>query len=247
VAAWIWDPAAVPEQTILAWGHRGGNPDGSNTALSHGTDPAFGAIQFWGAFDSPWGTNTSQIVSNVHIGKWTFIAFTYDPATSNKVAYVDGAVADTAVTPGPLTTWLYDPSDPKNLPPNAVPIGRSLPFRVGAQNDASGAASGPFASASIAKIRAYNTALTAQQIADQYNAEVGQFPGQPVIKDVKVNTANGIITFDWTPAPGKTYAVETNSDLTKPNGWGTAASGIATGGYTNSVAGSEKFYRLRVE
>lgn len=245
IAAWIWDPAAVPEQTILAWGRRGGNPDGSNTALSHGTDPAFGAIQFWGAFDSPWGTNTSQIVSNVHIGRWTFIAFTYDPATSNKVAYVDGAVANSAVTPGPLATWLYDPTDPLNTP--TQDFGRSLPIRVGAQNDAGGAPSVPYASSTIAKIRAYNVALTAQQIADQYNAEVGQFPGQPVIKDVKVNIGTGVITFDWTPAPGKSYAVETNSNLANPGGWGTAASGITSGGYTNTASGSAKFYRLRVE
>src|SRR5262249_12120824 len=65
VTAWVYSTTTPPpEQTVFAWGRRGGNPDGSNNALSYGRDPSFGAIQFWGAADLPWGTNTTQINNN---------------------------------------------------------------------------------------------------------------------------------------------------------------------------------------
>jgi hypothetical protein len=98
----------------------------------------------------------------------------------------------------------------------------------------------------ISKIRAYDVALNAQQIANDYNAEKAQFPGALLIKDVKVSTATGIITFDWAPAPGTTYTVETNSDLGNPNGWSAAASNL-TGSFTNNATGSQEYYRLRVD
>jgi hypothetical protein len=249
VTAWVWNPAAATEETVIAWGRRGGNPDGSNMALSHGTDPVFGAVQHWGNPDVPWGANPAAIATNVATGRWTFIAMTYDPTTVTDTVYKDGvAVFSDSVTNGagaPLATWEFDPSDPKNA--NNANNGRTLRFRVGAQNDASGNPSVPFATMTIAKIRAYDTNLTALQIADQYNTEKVQFPGQPVITGVKVDIGTGLIRFDWVPSPGRTYAVETNASLTSPSGWGAEATGQTSGSYTNVISGSQKFYRLRVE
>jgi hypothetical protein len=249
VEAWIWNPTVEDEETVLAWSRRGG-PDGSNTALSHGRNAAFGAIQFWGAADLPWGTNAEQIVSNTPAAKWSHIAFTYDNSNSNRTCYLNGNVANSSASFGPLNTWLFDPTDPLNIGANAAnPIGRSLPFRVGCQNDAGGQPSVPFASMAIARVKAYNTALSAAQIAADFNAERVDFPGAPVITSVAVNPSTGVLRFDWTPNPtgAHTYRVETNSNLGDPNGWGTAASGLTTGPYTTPASSSAKFYRLRVD
>ena len=249
VAAWVYSTTTPPaEQTVFSWSRRGGNPDGSNNALSYGRDPAFGAIQFWGAADLPWGTNTTQIANNTPAGTWVHIAFTYDGSTSNRTCYLNGNVANSSTSFGPLATWLLDPSDPLNS--QNPPIGRALKFRVGCQNDPTGNPSVPFANnLAIAKVKAYNTALSAAQIAAQYNSEKGTFPGSPVITNVLAN-ANGVIRFDWTPnpGPGRSYAVQTNSNVGNTNGWGTVASGLTSGPYTNAVPGSQTlFYRLKVQ
>jgi hypothetical protein len=248
VEGWILNPDVAGEETVFAWGRRGGNPDGSNSAFSHGRDAGFGALQFWGGGpDVPWGTNATQIAQNTPAGQWTHVAYTYDNTTGIRACYVNGAYAnsetnDVGVV---LNTYLYDPSDPLNV--GVTPVGRSLPFRVGAQTDAAGAAAGPFATMTIAKLRAYDVALTAQQIANRYNSEISQFPGQPVIRNVRVNTANGFILFDWTPAPGKSYAVETNSSVANAAGWSAAATGVTSGSYSNAISGPQRYYRLRVE
>ena len=246
VEAWIYNPDVADEETVFAWSSRGG-PDGSNSGFSHGRNASFGALQFWGAADVPWGTNATQIISNTPAGKWTHVAYTYDNVSSNAACYVNGTLANSVAEAIQLDTYLYDPSDTLNSGNN--PIGRSLPFRVGCQNDAGGNPSAPFATMSIARVKAYNVALSAAKIAADYNAEKVTFPGQPVITSVGYNPAIGAIRFDWTPAPGpgRSYSIQTNSDLTNPNGWGTAASGLSTGPYTNSISTARKFYRLRVD
>ena len=115
VVAWVYNPAVGDEETVAAWGRRGGNPDGSNSAYSYGRNATYGAQQYWGSFDTPWGTNATQIVSNTPAGKWTFVSYVYDPATTNKITYKDGVVATSIFGPGPLVTPLYDPSDPLNI------------------------------------------------------------------------------------------------------------------------------------
>ena len=246
VEAWVYSPSVPAEQTVFAWGRRGG-PDGSNNALSYGRDASFGAIQLWAGGDLPWGTNTAQIVSNTPAQKWVHIAFTYDNASSNRTCYINGNIANSSTSFGPLVTWLYDTTDPLNS--QNPPIGRSLPFRVGCQNDAGSQPSVPFANMAIAKIRAYNTNLSAAQIAADYNAEKVQFPGQPLITKVGYNPVSKAITFDWTPnpGPGRSYSVQTNSDISNPAGWGTAASGLSSGPFTNSASTSQKFYRIHVD
>jgi hypothetical protein len=241
---------------VFAWGARGA--DGRNSAFAHGRDAAFGALQFWGgAADVPWGPDGNTITSNTPAGQWTYVAYTYDNSavvgtnTGLRAVYVNGALAHSeSGSPANvvLDTFLYDVSDPYNREPNPFPIGRSLPFRVGAQNNTSASAAGPFATMTIAKIRAYNDVLSAAKIAATYNAERVQFPGQPRITNVRVNPANGFVSFDWTPAPGRTYAVDANTDLTNPGGWAEVAGGLSSGSYTNNPGGAPStHYRLRVE
>jgi hypothetical protein len=65
---------------------------------------------------------------------------------------------------------------------------------------------------------------------------------------VRVNPANGFVSFDWVPTPGRTYEVLRNSDVTNPNGWSSIATGQTSGSFTNDPAGApSSYYRLRVE
>jgi hypothetical protein len=249
VEAWIFNPTRGGEETVFAWGRRG--TDFGNSAFSHGTSgpgtsptagDQFGAMQFWGASgDVPWGPTTGAISANVVTSKWTYVTYTYDNTTGIKAVYKDGALAhsETNAVGVVLNTQVA----------NNLGTAGALPFRVGAQNDANGDRSGAAApSMTVAKLRVYDLALTAQQIADTYNTERVQFPGQPKITNVRVNPANGFVSFDWVPAPTKTYAVERNSDLSNPLGWSTIATGQTSGSFTNNPGGAPmNHYRLRVE
>jgi hypothetical protein len=48
VEAWVYNPSAQAEETVFAWGRRGG-PDGTNASFNHGTNADFGAVGHWGA------------------------------------------------------------------------------------------------------------------------------------------------------------------------------------------------------
>src|SRR5439155_22221562 len=77
VEAWIYNPTVGAEETVFAWGRRGGAPDGSNSSFQHGTDPAFGAMGLWGGGpDMAWGTNGAQVASNLVVGRWPPVAYT---------------------------------------------------------------------------------------------------------------------------------------------------------------------------
>jgi hypothetical protein len=73
IEAWIYNPTMDDEETIFAWGSRGG-PDGSNMAFNHGVNATFGAVGHWGAPDMGWNGMYAA-------GRWTYVAYTYDPWT----------------------------------------------------------------------------------------------------------------------------------------------------------------------
>src|SRR5688572_10359505 len=55
IEVWVLNPAVGPEETLVAWGHRGGAPDGSNLSMNYGTDLVFGAAGHWGGnYDMGW-------------------------------------------------------------------------------------------------------------------------------------------------------------------------------------------------
>jgi len=169
------------------------------------------------------------------------VTYTYDNVTGIKACYKDGVLAhsETNVVGTLLNTFGSD----------NTAAAAALPFRVGAQNNADGSRSGAAVpSLTIAKVRVYDLALTAAQIADTYNTERVQFPGQPRITNVKVNPGNGFVSFDWVPAPGKTYEVQRSTNAANPSAWGVIATGQSSGSYTNDPAGAPiNFYRLRIE
>ena len=53
IEAWVQNPWLASEETVLAWGKRGG-PDGSNMSFNYGTNPSYGAVGHWGSPDLGW-------------------------------------------------------------------------------------------------------------------------------------------------------------------------------------------------
>src|SRR6185295_10278634 len=85
---WVLNPAVGPEETLVSWSHRGGNPDGSNLSFNYGADLGFGAVGHWGgARDVGWVTAANIPVAN----QWHHFVYTYDGQTNVQV-YVDGVV-----------------------------------------------------------------------------------------------------------------------------------------------------------
>jgi len=153
IEAWILNPAAADEETIFAWGRRGG-PDGSNTSFNHGLNAAFGAVGHWGAPDLGWGDPT-----NVVQGRWTYVVYTYDAPSLTTRVYSNGAEAANETLAAPLNVWAVDT------------LGRPLPFRVGSQNEADGSATpGLRGMMTIGEIRVYDRVLDAATIQNNFNA-----------------------------------------------------------------------------
>lgn len=158
VEAWVYNPAIADEETVFSWARRGG-PDGSNMSFNHGANATFGAVGHWGAPDVGWGANPP--IS----GRWTFIAYSYNPATGIGTVYRDGAVANTD-TVGTLNTHGTD----------STPAANRLPFRVASQNEPDGnPTAGLRGSMTIARIRVYEVALDDITITNHFSADADTF------------------------------------------------------------------------
>jgi hypothetical protein len=168
IEAWIFNPVAAGEETIFSWSRRGG-PDGSNLSFNHGLDATFGAVGHWGPGpDIGWGSPT-----NVAQGRWTYVAYTYNPLTLVKTVYTDGRVANVE------TNSLNANNGPPFVPINTWAVnaaGGPLPFRVGAQNEPSGVPTGPLrGSMTIARIRVYEVALSQAALDAKFSVEAEEF------------------------------------------------------------------------
>jgi hypothetical protein len=228
VDAWIFNPAANTEETVFAWGRRGG-PDGTNASFIHGTDATFGALGQWGAAaDVGWN-------SDLITGEWTYVAYTYDAATLTATVYKNGAQANSETFGTELNTWAVD---------NTPAPGRPLPFRVGVQNNADAGPGGQYASMTIARVRAYDQALSAAAIAGKYEEEKASFAGGASGLSIDNVTLTGAaLTITWSTSPGKTYTVEASENL---RDWTQLATGLTNGSFTDQLAGlAARFYRLR--
>jgi hypothetical protein len=172
--AWIFDPVPQAEKNVIAIGRRGG-PNGSNCTFNHGNNATYGAVGQWGTYDVGWGystnvvTNTAGVkvtnaVQNLAFKRWTYIAYTYNPATTNVSVYMDGVLANSVREPGPLITTNLDN------------VGGALIFRIQRQNGANGLPDTTgIGEIVIAKIRVHDQALDATAIKNQFDAEKKQF------------------------------------------------------------------------
>jgi len=162
IEIWVWDPSLQDEKTVVSWGHRGGGPDGSNCSYGHGVHATWGFLGGWGYAD----IGCTNVPSTVVGSRWTYTVYTYDSASRVATIYQDGIQINKESYPTtPLVTWTND-NGGANL----------IPFRVARQTEASGVVSGTGLGTNvIAKIRISDVALSATQIASQFDAEKGQF------------------------------------------------------------------------
>ena len=162
IEAWIYNPDSTPEETTFAWGRRGGGPDGSNLSFNHGTDAAFGAVGHWGAGpDLSWGNSPT---GGVAIGRWTYVAYTYQPTNGAMIAYKDGGMAN------------YEVSNPRLNVHEYLTLGTRLPFRVGSQNEANGTPTATLRGGmTIAILRVFETVFDSTTITNRFAAEADAF------------------------------------------------------------------------
>jgi len=155
IQAWIFNPDTSAEETIVSWGRRDG-PNGTSSALFHGTNPTFGAVGNWGTPDMAWGPDAPAIASNVKLGAWTYVVYTYDGAPANVgTVYSNGTLANTEAL-GLLNTWAID----------NTAAARPLPIRVAGQNAANGtlSAAGQKGSLTIARLRIHDRVVPAADL-----------------------------------------------------------------------------------
>ena len=227
IEAWVYNPVVADEETVFSWGRRGGG-DGSNMSFNHGNNATFGAVGHWGAPDVGYGANLPAV------GRWTQVAYTYNPTTGMGTVYKNGAVANSD-TVGTLNTWSVDDTMAAN----------PLPFRVAAQNDSNGdPTAGLRGSLTIARIRVYDEVLTDADIAAHYGEEVSLF--LPLSLSIQYDRTAGKATITWDPIEGAAYSVETSSDLKQ---WESRATGLTAGSFTDDQAGATaiRFYRVKRE
>ncbi len=222
VEAWVHNPSFVGEETVFAWGRRGG-PEGTNVAFNHGNHAGFGAVGHWGSPDIGWGGTQVE-------NQWTYIVYTYDSENPTTRVYTDGALANSEEI-NALATHEYDNND------------EELPFRIGAQNLADGSAdNGRFASLTIARIRVHDATLSDEEIATAYEQEK-EFFTPPAAVELSIAMEGEDIVLSW-PAGGSTWNVEVSSDLAA---WTRLQEGNASGSYTDSSPFGEnaaRFYRV---
>jgi hypothetical protein len=230
VDAWIYNPAAADEETIFAWGRRGG-PDGSNVSINHGANAAFGAVGHWGAPDIGWN-------GRVVTGAWTHVAYTYDPATTTVSVYSNGTLANSEVLTAPLATHSVNNAE------TPVP----LRFLLGAQNDASGNPTGGLrGSMSIARLRVYDGLLGADAIGQIHSSELPAYNAvPPTLLTPLYESGADRLTLRWSPVPATTYRLEAGETL---GDWTPLATGLTGTNHVIEGVSSRpaRYFRLRGE
>ena len=228
VDAWIFNPDAAAEESVISWGRRGG-PDGSNASHIHGSSPLFGAMGQWGAYDVGWN---GQVVA----GRWTHVAYVFDPGTGTARVYSDGVQANEVTMPD--LPNIYDLDS----------LNRPLPFRLASQNNANGTPAGLFGSLSIARLRVYDGVVPGTAITDLYNLEAPDYaaPAEDlVIETPTYDPATGSVTLRWNAMPGSSYTVTASETLSGE--YTPLATGLTDGTYNLSdvTTPAARYFRVR--
>jgi hypothetical protein len=142
IEVWAFNPAIASEETLVAWGHRGG-PNRSNMSFNYGSNASYGAVGHWGE-DIGWN-GTPQA------GQWHYLVYTYDGVSLAKV-YADGALKSSRDYAGGISTWA------------------ALPIRIGAQCNTSGDDFdfGQALSGSIASVRVHTGQLSDNDVKNNF-------------------------------------------------------------------------------
>ncbi len=154
VEAWVLNATIPVEETVVAWGRRGG-PDGSNASYNYGSSGAFGAIGHWAGADIGWNDAGGAPVPGV----WHYLVWTYDGTTTR--LYVDGSLTNSEqVVPALGNLDIH----------NDTPI--SIATQLAADTTPNGGLRGSYL---LGKLRISNGALSDTQVADNYSFEQAGF------------------------------------------------------------------------
>lgn len=141
IEVWAFNPAIASEETLVAWGHRGG-PDLSNMSFNYGNNALYGAVGHWGQ-DVGW--NGSPVA-----GQWHYLVYTYDGSTAR--VYADGVLKSSRTYAAPLDTYI------------------DFPIRLGAQasNDGSVTEFGQSLTGYLAMVRVHGGVLSDNDIKNNF-------------------------------------------------------------------------------
>ena len=187
IEAWVWNPSVPSEETIFAWGRRGG-PDATNFSMLYGVNSSYGALGAWGgAPDMPFYPGGGAPVPN----EWHHLVLTYDGQSNQRSIFVDGQLTNSE-DDGPIfNTHETDDS------------GLILPMVIGNQNESNGTRSDNLsADLSIAKIKVHDLVLTENDVLQSFDEDKNQFgKGGPEIISFESSetqiSPDDTITLSW--------------------------------------------------
>ncbi|QJE95363.1 LamG-like jellyroll fold domain-containing protein [Luteolibacter luteus] len=156
VEYWVYQGQIRAEECVLSWSYRDG---GARTmaGFRYGSNPDWGAVARW---DTPDAGFAAPHLGGPAVGIWHHIVVTYD-GNVQKI-YVDGALNYTE-TAGVLDAFDSQP----------IYVGSERAFAA-PHNDSG---TGRQFSGAVGKIRVHSGVLTDANVLNNYNAEIGGYPG----------------------------------------------------------------------
>jgi hypothetical protein len=183
VETWVYQGNVNSEETLVAWGRRGGG-DGTNNSFNWGTNGTFGAYGGWGG-----GPDMGYGAGQPAKGAWHHIVYTYDGA--NKSVYVNGSLANTEADASLNTHANHE-------------------ILVGAQHAASSVPGAPNVDGAnrlggiIGRVRVHDGVLSPADILNNFNEEKSAFQ-LPVLPKSPLAAAP-VHRWSFNEASGTTFA-----------------------------------------
>lgn len=232
VTAWVAGPLAQ-DSTLLGRMRQGNNYTGWELHVGTGANGSGpGRLNVWliNAFGSDYlQVNSPAVVLD---NTWHHVAFTYDGSFlgGGVRIYVDGVDATGETAVDSLFSSIF-----------ADDVELNLGSR---QNGAFHNFTGRLASVSV-----WNVTLSPENVAHVYLNGVGLEPPPPVTLSEAAFVSPGTFRFSWNSVAGRTYQIESSTDLKQ---WNTVVSGYPSGGaagptttYSDTAAaGAMRFYRV---
>ncbi|RFC52265.1 MAG: Concanavalin A-like lectin/glucanases superfamily protein/PA14 domain-containing protein [Verrucomicrobia bacterium] len=198
VEVWAFNPSIAGEETLVAWGNRGGG-DGTNFSFNYGADVTWGAAGQWGGGpDIGW----NMVGGAPSAGTWHYLVITSDGggavgAGTTRV-YADGVLRNSEFH-GNLNTHL----------------GNNI--LIGGQNQSLLVPGGFNSGLSIAKVRIHDTVLTPAAIAAKFTEELPQIYPKAYVTSAKVASTTSVSFTIQDQVPGS---------ITVPNSFTVTPAGI---------------------